>query len=207
MANFEPACSLRSSDAARWHEAVQLYNSKLKNGPSNKKYINTSTQGSSENNPKNHADELMATAIGSYQKLTKKRSPFAIALIRIYSSLRQYSRAIDVFIQCDPTIAALVWGSIRVLLQMGDEEEQASRTAGEGIMEIVRHAGRWEQVSAASDILNSSRIQKQLVALYVRVLDFLVSSTQWLRRGTLGKMPQPWWSFVVQEVWLTLIWL
>jgi hypothetical protein len=60
----------------------------------------------------------MATAMGSYQKLNKKRGPFAIALIRIYTNLRQYSRAIDAFIQSDPTIAALVWGSIRVLLQV-----------------------------------------------------------------------------------------
>jgi hypothetical protein len=87
---------------------------------------------------------------------------------------------------------------------MGDEEEQASRIAGEGIIEIVRHAGRWEQVSAVSDLLNSDRLQKSLVALYVRVLDFLVSSTQWLRRGTLGKELHPEWSFIVRELQLTM---
>jgi hypothetical protein len=54
-------------------------------------------------------------------------------------------------------------------------------------MEIVRHAGRWEQVSAISDLLNSASLRKALVALYVSVLDFLVSSTKWLSRSTLGK--------------------
>ena len=145
----------------------------------------------------------MATAISTYQKLNRKRSPVAATLIQIFNYLRQYSRAIDVFVQYDPTIAILVWGSIRVLLQVwlsgvtrkkpllmfqiGEEEERASRIACEGIMEILRHVGCWEQVSAISDLLNSVRLRNALVALYVRVLDFLMSSTRWLKRGTLGE--------------------
>ena len=60
----------------------------------------------------------MITAIRSYQMLKKKRSLFATTLIWIYNNLRQYSRAVDVLVQCDPTIAALVWGSVRLLLQV-----------------------------------------------------------------------------------------
>jgi hypothetical protein len=73
------------------------------------------------------------------------------------------------------------------MFQMGEEEERSSRIAGEGILEIIRHAGRWEQVSAISDLLNSARLRKALVALYVTVLDFLLSSTEWLSRGALGR--------------------
>lgn len=40
-------------------------------------------------------------------------------VIHIYNNLRQYARAVDVFVQCEPTIAAIVWGSVRVLLQAG----------------------------------------------------------------------------------------
>ena len=64
------------------------------------------------------ARELMLTAISSYRKLNRKRSLVAITLIQIYNNLRQYSRVIDVFVQYDPTIAILVWGTIRVLLQV-----------------------------------------------------------------------------------------
>ena len=180
-----------------------MYNAGLKNGSFSRKYIDLSTTNNSEHGPKVDARELMATAISSYGKLNRKRSPVATTLIQIYKNLLQYSKAIDVFVQYDPTIAVLVWGSIRVLLQVwlsgvtrkkpllmfqiGEEEERASRIAGEGIIEILRHVGRWEQISALSDILNSVRLQEALVALYVRVLDFLVSSTRWLKRSALGK--------------------
>jgi len=145
----------------------------------------------------------MVTALSSYQRLKKNRGPLATALIQILKNLRQYSHAVDVLVQCDPTIAGLVWGSVRLLLQViprdtgiersflmfqvGEEEEWASRMAGEGVLEIIRHAGRWEQVSAISELLDSTRLQKALVALYVTVLDFLLSSARWLGRGALGK--------------------
>lgn len=70
---------------------------------------------------------------------------------------------------------------------MREEEERASQIAGEGILEIVRHAGRWEQVSAISNLLSSARLPGALVSLYVTVLEFLQSATQWLSRGTLGE--------------------
>ncbi|PMD64600.1 uncharacterized protein K444DRAFT_289248 [Hyaloscypha bicolor E] len=191
MADIEAVHSLRGNDAACWQEAVQLYNVKQKKGSSSRKYIHLSTTDNSEHGTKDHAQEhareLMVTAIRSYQMLKKKRGPFAVTLIRICNNLRQYSHAVNVLVQCDPTIAALVWGSVRLLLQMGEEEERSSRIAGEGILEIIRHAGRWEQVSAISDLLNSARLRKALVALYVTVLDFLLSSTEWLSRGALGR--------------------
>ncbi|KAF2967452.1 hypothetical protein GQX73_g6100 [Xylaria multiplex] len=141
--------SLQSTDAACWHEAIKLYNSKLKDGPSSSKYISLGTRGNSENGPKNYAHELMGTAMDTYQKLTKRRGPSAIVLIQIINNLRQYARAVDVFIQCDPTIAGL---GRRLMFQAGVEEEQASRIASEGILEIVRHAGRWEQVGGTADL-------------------------------------------------------
>jgi len=70
--------------------------------------------------PREYAHGLMVTALQSYQSLKKRRGPLATTLIRIYRSFKQYARAVDVFIQCDPTIAALVWGSVRILLQVND---------------------------------------------------------------------------------------
>ena len=95
-----------------------MYNARLKKGPSSRKYIDLSTTKNSGDGPKVDACELMTAAITSYWKLGRKRSPVATLLIQIFNNLRQYSRAIDVFAQCDPPIAMLVWGSIRVLLQV-----------------------------------------------------------------------------------------
>ncbi|KAK3939165.1 hypothetical protein QBC46DRAFT_316249 [Diplogelasinospora grovesii] len=181
MDNSRVVKFLQGSDAACWQEAVQKYNAGLKKGASSGKYISlNATNDCGQIN----AESLMATALRSYKKLNRKRGLFAAALLKTYHILRQYSQAIDVFVQCDPNIASLVWGSIRI----GEEEERASRIASEGIMEILRHVGRWEQVSAISDLLDSARLPRALVALYVRVLDFLVSSTLWLKRGTLVRL-------------------
>lgn len=64
----------------------------------------------------------MSTALKSYQKLAKRRGLLATTLIQIYSAVRRYSRAIDVFVQSDPTVASLVWGSVRVLLEVSERQ-------------------------------------------------------------------------------------
>ncbi|KAI1170612.1 hypothetical protein F4777DRAFT_583707 [Nemania sp. FL0916] len=76
-----------SDDAACWQEAVRLYNMRLKNGSSNKKYIRVGTLDDGGDDSKNHARELMDAAMGSYQKLAKKRGLFAMALIKIVTDL------------------------------------------------------------------------------------------------------------------------
>ena len=77
----------------------------------------------------------------------------------------------------------------RLPCQIGEEEEGASQIASEGILEIIRHAGRWEQVSAISDLLQSTRLRKALITLYVAVLEFLLSSTDWLSQSALSENP------------------
>ncbi|KAK4168220.1 hypothetical protein QBC43DRAFT_201581 [Cladorrhinum sp. PSN259] len=179
----QKAPELTHYDVICWQEAIGIHNSNQK-GPESSKYIRLSSVKQEKATPKEHARELMAAALNSYQVANKKRGLPATLMIQICHNVRQYSRAIDAFIQSDPGIAGLVWGSIRI----GEEQERASRIASEGIIEIIRHAGRWEQVSALSGLLDSTRIRIALVALYVTVLDFLLSATKWLKRSTLKRI-------------------
>ena len=71
--------------------------------------------------------------------------------------------------------------------QIGQEEERAYQIAADGIVEIVRHAHRWEQVADMPNLLDSSRLREMVVKLYVCVLEFLQLSTDWLRRSKLGQ--------------------
>ncbi len=75
--------------------------------------------------------------------------------------------------------------------KIGEEEERASRIAGEGVLEIIRHADRWERAVTAPDLLDSARLRGMVVDLYVTVLDFLLSSTNWLNKSKLSRPPQP----------------
>ncbi|KAK4223968.1 hypothetical protein QBC38DRAFT_35086 [Podospora fimiseda] len=179
---------INSDDAVCWQEAIRvgttIHNLNQKKGPTSSKYI----QSLCEITSTEHARDLMQTAFDSYQKTRKKRGFVATVMIQICRNIQQYSRAIDAFIQSDPGIAGLIWGSIRLLLQIGEEQERASRLASEGILQIILHAGRWEQVSAISGLLNSARIRVALVALYVNVLDFLLSAKKWLDQSTLKRI-------------------
>jgi hypothetical protein len=39
---------------------------------------------------------------------------------RIIDHLKPFSKAIDVFVQSDPTVSCLLWGSIRVVLEVNE---------------------------------------------------------------------------------------
>jgi len=176
---------------------VKSYNAGLKNGSSNKKYIHLGTTDSQRID----ANALMSMAHESHRKLNRKKGPIADILLKIWHALYRYARVIDIFVQCDPQVSCLVWGSIRVLLKVGltlysmtrqltfqmtEEEERASCIAAEGILEILRHVSRWEQATAISTALSSASVREAIVLLYTKVLGFLVSSTHWLNAGSLS---------------------
>ena len=189
---------------------IQIHNDGLKNGQSSKKYIKLDGPNNSGDSQGFSADKLMTTAIGSYQRLNNKRGPVAVTLIHVYNSLHRHAKAIDVFVQCQPEVGCLVWGSVRILLQVRlrfhvprrglqpltemvasqvvHDEQRACQIASDGTLEILRHADRWEQILAISDLLGAGSIRNALVGLYVRVLGFLVSSTQWMKRGSIGQI-------------------
>jgi hypothetical protein len=50
------------------------------------------------------------------------------------------------------------------------------------VREIIHHIGRWEQRAHILELLNAPSVRRATVALYVKVLGFLVSSTLWLSR-------------------------
>jgi hypothetical protein len=52
-------------------------------------------------------------------RLDHKNSGFAKILLEVGLGLSRFGKAIDVFIQCDPRVATLVLGSMKILLQVG----------------------------------------------------------------------------------------
>ncbi|CAH0019507.1 unnamed protein product [Clonostachys rhizophaga] len=178
MSNPETTSLLHRRDTALWIEAIQAHNAGVKHGSASKKFIHLDKL-------QNHtvdANTLISVAHEVYKGLDKKRGRFATCLVSIWHLLHRHAKSIDVFIQSRPELTSLIWGSI------AEEEERACCIAGEGILEILRHLGRWEQAAAISDLLSSEPVQRAIVILYTKVLDFLVSATLWLKRSKLSKI-------------------
>ncbi|KAK0652769.1 hypothetical protein B0T16DRAFT_105265 [Cercophora newfieldiana] len=187
--------SPRSSVVSCWKRAIETHNSTLRNGDTRKRYIPFDAiephghAPDQQQIPGEHPSALLGWAEKYNADIRKKGGPLAEGLRQVARAARHYSRAIDVFVQCNPTVAGLVWGSIRVLLQIGEEAERTSCVVSEGILEIILHEGRWEEVVGSSNLFDSERLEKRLVELYVAVLDFLLSSKQWCDRGRLSRTP------------------
>jgi hypothetical protein len=50
---------------------------------------------------------------------------------------------------------------------------------------ILHHVSRWEQISDTVSLWNSFKLREAIVSLYVKVRDFLVSSTGWMKQPFL----------------------
>jgi hypothetical protein len=86
----------------------------LKNGSANKKsiYLEKKDIGQVD------AAQLLSTAHTSLTKLEHKNGGFAKTLLEVCLGLHRFNKAIDVFIKCDPRVATLVLGSVKILLQV-----------------------------------------------------------------------------------------
>lgn len=109
---------------------LQIHNDALKDGAANKKYIRLGSATESRDTNGITADDLFVTAVESLQKTKKRRGPFALTLVKVCENLHRFSRAIDTFVQYDPTVASLVWGSVRVLLQASQASPRYRRSSG-----------------------------------------------------------------------------
>ncbi|KAH7320665.1 hypothetical protein B0I35DRAFT_459440 [Stachybotrys elegans] len=122
-------------------------------GHENKKYINLDATAQGANASQINAQDLITTAIQSYQKLQKKRSIFATTLIEICHSLSRFSKS--KFYNGHPSPGQVLLTFLSLPMEISEDEEHASIIATEGIMEILRHVGRWGQASEIAKTLSS----------------------------------------------------
>ncbi|KAK3689331.1 hypothetical protein B0T22DRAFT_536274 [Podospora appendiculata] len=115
----------------------------------------------------------------------RRKKPTKGIFALIYGLLQQNCAAIDVFVQQQPAVASIVWGGVRVILRVIIDKEEASKLAGEGILEIVCQLGRWKE---GADIYpGKERINAAVVKLYFHILSFLTLAKSHLGVGTMSK--------------------
>ncbi|KAM0244898.1 hypothetical protein ACHAP5_005804 [Fusarium lateritium] len=181
-------------DAACWEKADQRLNDirMQKQKKSDKKTKQVNNNGSttdSDSNPQLAKVETVQDVIKAAQKAYSdsmgKKGKAKKTFDKIVSWLHLHAQVIDVCIQQEPKTTALVWGSIRFLLQVIVDCEQATEVTADGILLVVQHTKRWSRMAQCFG--NQTSVEEALTDLYVLVLDFLQSATERFRKGSWGE--------------------
>ncbi|RMJ01883.1 hypothetical protein CDV36_015592 [Fusarium kuroshium] len=184
----EPLAKFLEIDARCWKAAIQIHNRELPGGNDkpHKYYIPvegdnlTVLGGVVCKSPVASTNDLVKAAETAYQKSAGKRGKGAKVFYSIVSCFQMYSKAIDVFIQQEPRTTALIWGTIRILLQAAVDSEEASELTANGILLIAQHAGRWAKIGRCFGYEHS--VEEALTDLYVQVLGFLLPAIHHLHK-------------------------
>ncbi|KAJ5175558.1 NACHT nucleoside triphosphatase [Penicillium canariense] len=116
-------------------------------------------------------DEVYAFAAQLQQDQSKREGLRHLCKIAPYlDRLKQYAGVIEVFIQAKPDILALIWGPIKLLLQMSDNLTQSFDAIVEAITGIGNKLPLFE---AYTNIFETTdRVLDVLVLFYKDILDF-----------------------------------
>ncbi|CCT73958.1 uncharacterized protein FFUJ_09206 [Fusarium fujikuroi IMI 58289] len=131
-------------------------------------------------------DELIRIAKETYGNYQKQRGAAEKVFFNIASYFERHSQVIDVFIQQEPKFTALIWGSIRYLLQVVVDCKEASEVTANGIFLIAQHAERWSRM--AKSFGDRQGVEEATVDLYYHVLDFLHSAIERFQRDKLTRL-------------------
>lgn len=99
----------------------------------------------------------------------------------VIAMLERFSRAIDVAIQQRPNVTPLVWGTIRIVIQMVIDDEALSTLALEGVETIANQLGRWRE--QLRTFRGYERVLLAMRDLYVEIFDVLETTKKIAARG------------------------
>ncbi|RKK85661.1 hypothetical protein BFJ68_g15673 [Fusarium oxysporum] len=142
-------------------------------------------------------DELIQIAKETYGNYQRQRGTAKKIFLNIASYFERHSQVIDVFIQHEPKFTALVWGSIRYLLQVVVDCKEASEVTANGIFLVAQHAERWSRM--AKSFGDRRGVEEATVDLYYHVLDFLHSAIERFRQDKLARIQASFFNNARQE--------
>ncbi|KAF5644071.1 hypothetical protein F52700_2639 [Fusarium sp. NRRL 52700] len=142
-------------------------------------------------------EELIQVAKETYGNYQRQKGPAEKVFLNIASCFERHSQVIDVFIQHEPKFTALVWGSIRYLLQVVVDCKEASEVTANGIFLIAQQAERWSRM--AKSFGDKTRVEEATVDLYYHVLDFLHSAIERFRQDKLARLGASFFNSARQE--------
>ncbi|RFN52133.1 hypothetical protein FIE12Z_3685 [Fusarium flagelliforme] len=153
-----------------------------------------------EQNTSITVQDLVLTAQTAQKALddaVRKRGKLKDVFFKIVFYLERNAQVINVFIQQEPKFTALVWGSIRTLLLVIVDIEQATEVTADGILLVVQQAERWSRM--AGRFGHRKSVEDATIHLYVQVLSFLKSAVDHLEKSKWARQRASFFNGVRDE--------
>ncbi|KAK4158984.1 hypothetical protein QBC43DRAFT_294481 [Cladorrhinum sp. PSN259] len=171
-----------------WGEALKRHNDSLKKTTASKRFISLQKSQKVQNHPVSAHSLLEAATAAANQFRAARTGQLPQLYQRIVDLLDRHTASIDVFIQHQPFIAAPVWGTIRIILHIHVDKQEASEIALEGIAEIIEKLDRWDK--AAAVFYEVPAIKDRAIGLYCHILGFLSSAKKHFEAGPWKRFGQ-----------------
>ncbi|KAG9228458.1 hypothetical protein BJ875DRAFT_500714 [Amylocarpus encephaloides] len=123
-------------------------------------------------------EDLFTSSYNLTRQYTKPNHGFE----KFVGQVNKYAKVIDVFIQQYPDITAVLWGSIRFIVQVAVEEGEQGDQVSEALANIVQSIGRW-RILFLDEFWELDRIHAGLIKLYASIVDFLVRTKRFYSKS------------------------
>ncbi|CAN9187941.1 unnamed protein product [Alternaria alternata] len=154
-----------------WELAVKIFNTTLTSDP--KKIIYASRTNPSY--VSSAYTEIQEEATKCIQDGLGDRSEFRKTMESSLLTFNQYATSIDVLVQHQPHVTALIWGAIRTLIQVAAKQITTSETIANAVGKIVQNIGRWDEYLRIFD--TSDRVQTIAARLFAQIINYLIRAT------------------------------
>ncbi|CAN9202013.1 unnamed protein product [Alternaria alternata] len=154
-----------------WELAVKIFNTTLTSDP---KKIIYASQANSSYVSSNYKDVLEA-ATKCTRDGPRDKSEFRKTMESALLIFNQYAVSIDVLVQHQPHVTALIWGSIRTLIQIAAKQIATSTTIAYAAGKIVQDIGRWDEYLRIFS--TSDRVQTITANLFAQIINYLIRAT------------------------------
>ncbi|KAL2064379.1 hypothetical protein VTL71DRAFT_4873 [Oculimacula yallundae] len=149
---------------------IDLFNSQLTSDP--KKRIESETASTSPQVPSCRLEDLLKTVVSLSDK---RKTSQSVARSRIETALvaiNSHAKAIDVLIQQQPDITAIVWGAFRFLLGVASKELDSSQKINDALVSIVINLERWNKYTSLFDDFEA--VRTAAARLFSQIINYLV---------------------------------
>ncbi|MCJ1419054.1 hypothetical protein MMC32_005405 [Xylographa parallela] len=176
-----------------WTNAVQRFNETLT--PGSNKRINILNPGNGHQLC--NIRDLLDSAQEAERKCSASRGSIRSFLEAVVKAANRYAAVVDVLVQQQPDIVALVWGAVRLLVNIAAAEVETGQEVRDSLVLIVQHAGRYQE--EARLFVKFDRVQQAITGLFVQILNYLVRAKSYFQKpyavrlakaGLLGSRPK-----------------